>query len=329
MAVIPVKNILLAPLIKEPNKPEVKEKTTEKFKIPSQLDIPVFVLIPPFYVDTKIQNNIWMKELKDIKIDKEKFLNQWMDLYEFMVSAGAMVFLVPPKEGLQDATYVNSGVYLPHVKNNNVVVLSNFKAEGRAGEEVVLGAFLSQLGYEIIQSPYHFEGEPELKYLRDNIYFGGYGQRTDIKALRWLNKTFDANVVLCYEQDPKLYHLDCSIFVFNEENVLVATDLFDKQVIKAIEKVANILPCDKDDAYQGICNSVAINNFVLNASSIVYMDKDDELYDKEVKKNTLLEKYCIKLGFEPVFINLSECAKSGAMLSCFCMHLNYISPTGK
>lgn len=329
MAVIPVKvGVLNAPLIKEPLKPEQNFKIVDNLKTPSQLDIPVFVLIPPFYVDTTIKNNVWMTELDNITIDKDKFFNQWMDLYMFLVSAEALVFLAPPKKGFQDQTYVNSGVYLPHLKDPTII-LSNFKAKGREGEETILGAFLSQMGYLIIKSPYKFEGEPELKYLRDNIYFGGYGQRTELKALQWINKSFDANIITCYERDPKLYHLDCSLFVFNEENVLVCTELFDKNTIKSIEKVANILPCDKNDAYQGICNSIQVNSFILNASSIVYMNKNDKLYDVELKKNTLLEKYCIRLGFEPVFIDLSESMKSGAMLSCFCMRLNYISVNGK
>jgi hypothetical protein len=30
------------------------------------------------------------------------------------------------------------------------------------------------MGFKVIPCPYLFEGEAELKYLRDNIYIGGY-----------------------------------------------------------------------------------------------------------------------------------------------------------
>ena len=40
-----------------------------------------------------------------------------------------------------------------------------------------------------------------------------------------------------------------------------------------------------------------------------------------------LEKICFNEGLEPVFFNLSEYMKSGAMLSCMMMHLNYVDQT--
>jgi hypothetical protein len=44
----------------------------------------------------------------------------------------------------------------------------------------------------------------------------------------------------------------------------------------------------------------------------------------EKHKIESLEKICFNEGLEPVFFNLSEYMKSGAMLSCMMMHLNYV-----
>ena len=54
------------------------------------------------------------------------------------------------------------------------------------------------------------------------------------------------------------------------------------------------------------------------------MTRADENYEAEKAKINTLEKICFNEGLEPVFFNLSEYMKSGAMLSCMMMHLNYV-----
>src|SRR3989304_2901327 len=98
---------------------------------PSNLPFSVFVLCPPYYVDDKIKNNIWMAEETE-KIDGEKFLGEWYNLYNIL-SSNALIYLLPSKRGLQDQTYVNSFVCL---NDKNTVILSNFVAPGRKGEEM-------------------------------------------------------------------------------------------------------------------------------------------------------------------------------------------------
>ena len=40
-----------------------------------------------------------------------------------------------------------------------------------------------------------------------------------------------------------------------------------------------------------------------------------------------LEKICSNEGMEPIIFNISEFMKSGALLSCCVMHLNYVDQT--
>ena len=105
-------------------------------KTPSQYPQPVFVMCPPAFVDNKIKNNSTMKDMADAVMDRPKFLAQWYNLYN-VLAANSLTYLLPPKKGLQDQTYVNCFAYLPHVKGRNVIVLSNFTADGREGEEWV------------------------------------------------------------------------------------------------------------------------------------------------------------------------------------------------
>ena len=295
-----------------------------KIVTPSQNPFPTFALCPPTYVDNAVKNNKWMKELKgkDAKIDKEKFMAQWYNLYN-VLAANSLVYLICPTKGLQDQTYVNCAAYLPHVKDRDVIILSNFTADGRTGEEIVAGELFKDLGYELYQCPFRFEGEPELKYLHDDVYIGGYGFRSDIRAHQWIMKHFGGTIIPLKETDEGLYHLDCSVFPLNAENTMIATDLVDKATLDMIAKYTNIVSVTKDDADRGIANSLMVEGVLYNSSSLKYMKKSDPDYAKELKKNQHLEKICDKLGLEVLYFNLDECEKSGAQCSCFIMHLNY------
>lgn len=289
---------------------------------PSQHPFSCFVLCEPTYANTKIKNNAWMTDLnaEEVKQDPQKFLGQWRNLYD-VLSANALVYLIPPKKGLQDQTYVNSFVVLHDGVN---VILSNFTAPGRAGEEIVAGRFLKQLGYNVVKSPYKFEGCPELKYSgKENIYYGGYGIRTDKRTYDWMEKEFDIKIIRLMETDKYLYHLDCSLFVLNKDNVMIYDEHFTKTELKQIEKLAEIHPISIEAAYQGGANSVRVSDFVLNASSLDFMKPTDKWYKEEVQKNDELEAICQQVGLELIYVDLSESMKGGALLSCHCGPLNY------
>ena len=293
---------------------EVKAPTT-----PSQYAFPVFTLCPPIYADTAIKNNPWMN---GEDIDKDKFMAQWYNLYN-VLAGNSLVYLICPSKGLQDQVYMNCFSYLPHYKKKDTIILSNFTAEGREGEEIVAGRLLKDLGYDLHQCPYKFEGEPELKYLHDNIYLGGHGIRSDIRAHQWIEEQFGAKIIPILETDEKLYHLDCNVFPITEDDTLICTELVEPKTLREIEKVTNVISVSHEAATNGICNSVAVERVIYNASSLKYMHKTDEGYELEVQKNKELEDICRKLTCELLYFDLSECEKSGAYLSCFISHLSY------
>lgn len=298
----------------------IKKHKLSDTETPSQYPFQVFALCPPVYVDNAVQNNPWMK--KGQTINKERFLAQWYNFYSIL-AANALVYLITPTKGLQDQTYVNCFMYLPHIKKNDVIILSNFTAPGRAGEEEVAGSLLEDLGYQIVKCPHKFEGEPELKYIKDNIYLGGYGIRTDYKTHLWLQDNWNCRIIPVRETDEKLYHLDCMAFPMGRENLMLCTDMVKPETIKKIEKVVNVVPISKNGAYMGACNSLKVDDVIYNSSDLQFKKRTDEDYEKERKKNAELEKICSDLGMEIVYVDLSECEKSGAYLSCFVAHLNW------
>jgi N-dimethylarginine dimethylaminohydrolase len=296
---------------------------------PSQLSIPSYVLNFPFTLSTENPNNVWMNELSsdDLKINKPKSYKQFMDLYNFM-AGGALVYLLPSYGNYQDQTYVaNVGIYLPHLKDKNEIILSNFTSEPRQGEEKIAQPFFKLMNYNTTICPSKWEGEADLKYIGGNNYIGGFGIRSEIESYNWMSENFDMNIIPVEMVEDYLYHLDCSIFPLTNEKTLICTELFDPEEIQQIEKYTQIIDINVDDAFGGLTNSVRLGNMILCASNISELKKTDELYDAELHKINTLEKICANEGMEPVFFNLSEFMKSGAMLSCCVMHLNYVDYT--
>lgn len=301
----------------KPEKTNVDESEQDKY-----LEL---LLCPPKYLSTKVKNNKWMKDMDQEKLDVniDKAMAQFFHMYS-LFSQDAMVYLLPPKKGLQDQVYiVNAGVVLPHL--GKTVVLSNFTAKGRDGEEDQLSEFMTLMGYKQVFCPYKFEGEAELKWIRENHYIGGYGIRTEIEAHEWLESEFDAHIIKIKESDPLRYHLDCLLFSISKSKILLAIDQVDGKTMSEIEKIAEIIPVSKQDSQYAITNNLRIGSIIYTLTDIQDLKKDDENYIPEKEKNERLEEICRDAGLELVFINLSEFRKSGAALSCCILHLSQIA----
>lgn len=293
---------------------------------PTTLERPAYLLNVPFSLQAETPNNVWMEELElnERHIDIKKAMNQFLQFYNFLAAESVVYLLPTPRlQGLQDLVYTaNLGIVLDHLPDHNTVILSNYSSQVRIPETKVGECFFTEMGYDIVVPPYHFEGEAELKHLYGNVYIGGYGIRSDKRAYEWMEEQFDMHIITVKETDPYLYHLDCTVFPLTRENVMVCTKMYTKEEIKKIEAESNIIDISEDDAFFGICNSVRMGNIILNASNIHEMKRSDKYYEGERQKNRVLEDIAVLNGFEVAFFNLSEFMKSGALLSCMVMHLN-------
>lgn len=277
---------------------------------------PVYAMCPPEYISIAVANNIWMEQNTE-PLDKQLFFTQWLNLYN-AIADKAMVYLMPPKRGLQDQVYMNCAVYLPH----NDIVLANWTAEGRTGEEDEAEEFFDKLGFNVSNCPFRFEGEAELKRLRDGLYLGGYGFQTDIRALNWIEEEYGIKIIKIQEKDEKLYHLDCSVFVMDDYNIIAFIDDWDDETLSEVEGVCNIHKVSRSDAWLGICNSLLLDNCIYNSSSLIMMNPGEEFYQEEIDKNTRLEEIASSMNLGVKYFDLSELMKSGALLSCTIMKIN-------
>lgn len=287
-------------------------------------DFPAFLMSVPLFLATDAPNNVWMREMSEEarSVDRRKALAQFRRLYEVLATQ-AVVYLLPSTRGLQDQTYVaNLAVVLPHTPERRVV-LSTFRSKPRRAESAAGAAFFEQMGLSFEAAPPFFEGEADLKYLRENVYIGAHGMRTSREALDWFAARFDMEVIPFQVDNEYLYHLDCSVFPITRNELMVCTEMAAPATLKAIEKHVDIIDVDLDDAESGITNCMRIGDSVLSASSLAALPKEHEDYPYEKSKVERLEAICRDHDLTPVFFDLSEFQKSGAMLSCMVMHLNF------
>ncbi|MEL7037151.1 MAG: arginine deiminase-related protein [Cyanobacteria bacterium J06592_8] len=277
----------------------------------------------PFSLSGDIPNNIWMQELspEERSIDHNKAISQFMELYSFL-ARHAFVYLLPSYPGLQDQTYVaNLGIVLPHVKKQTVVI-SNYRSEPRRGETEIGREFFKQMNFTVEDAPPYFEGEADLKHIKDNVYVGAYGIRTSKEALDWFSESFDMRVIPFQMLNEYFYHLDCCVLPLSSECVALCTEIAEPNTVKELEKYVNIYDVSFNDTYMGLTNSIRCGNYLLCASDLDELSPSSKYYEPEKLKIKSLNQLCSSLSIEPVYFNLSEFYKSGALLSCLIMHLN-------
>jgi len=299
-------------------------QTTPPVTTPSQLKRQAFLLNFPLTISTKNANNPWMQAIPEEirEIDYEKAFSQFYDVYSFVVSEGALVYLLPSEGNFQDQEYVaNLGIYLPHLGDRSVVVLSNFTSPPRQGEEKVGQKFFEMMKYEVHMAPTKWEGEAELKFLKDNIYVGGYGIRTKKETYEWMQEKFEMTVVPVKMIDKKLYHFDTLFLRLRPDAVMMPTSALEKEDIKAIEKHAEIIDLPMDVAATGCFNAVPCGKYLL------YADPNHLINNVSLKVIDKVNRYLdiaqTATGLKPKAFNLNQFERSGADMGCLFFHLNY------
>jgi N-dimethylarginine dimethylaminohydrolase len=285
---------------------------------------PIFAMSPPFGLSADSPNNVFMKQLspQDRVIDKQKALQQWLQVYH-QLAANGMVALLAQKGGLQDQSYIaNLGVVLSHLPDMPIVT-SNFSAEERIGEAVVGRTFFESLGAgPVVTCPHPFEGEADCKRIRGNVYAVGVGMRTNIKAAVWFQREYGMRIIPIQMKNEWAYHLDCLMFPIDNQKMMVGISELSGDEIASLERVTSITPVPPELIAPGATNLVRCGRMLLSASLLWSLARNDEKYAIEKAKVEFITNVAADNRLEPCFFNLSEFEKSGAGLSCLVMHLS-------
>lgn len=294
----------------------------------TQLNRPAYLMNVPFGYTAAEANNVWMEDLPeaDRAVDQRRAMAQFFDVYDLLSSEGLVYLLPTPQDqALQDLVFTaNLGIVL-NTPDQNTVVLSNYVPGPRTGEAAVGESFFRQMGYDVHVAPHTFEGEAELKHLYDNVYLGGYGQRSTLEAYEWMEAEFGVEIVKLYMKDPALYHLDCTVFPLTKDKTMLCRSAYTDEELAVVDQKIDVIDVSLEHAMSGICNSVRVGNTIANGSHLYDLDPRSPDYKQERAKNRALEDIAEDLAFEVSYINISEYHKAGALLSCMVLHLNRLS----
>jgi len=303
-------------------------KPEQRLRTPSDLDVPVHVVCPPIFQEIYVDNNIYMEEL-DEKIKKkfsiDALFRQWYDFIS-VLSQYALVLTLPPNPTLQDLVWCNQALYLPHI-DELTCVISNFKAEGRQPESDVMEWFLQEMGYKTYRIPkpdWFFEGFPDMKWLKDNIYIAGFGERTTEESLDWISQKFDCNIIKLAHTDEYLYHADTCFCILAPDKVMAVIPSCDKKQLRVLEKYAEVIPIeDKKLGEYCITNNVVVGYTIMAGTYIDMFEPDSEDWIIEMKKIEKLQEISVNYGYDLLLFEIGQFLAQGAGLSCVTMCLNY------
>jgi N-dimethylarginine dimethylaminohydrolase len=247
-------------------------------------------------------------------VDVQAAMRQYNRVKTMIESLGTEVLEIPPDPNCQDQSYTaNIGVSFQPMD----VIVSRFSAAGRPPEEAPAIEFFQKLGCRVQQSPHWFEGEADLKWIRDNLYFGGSGMFSDRYTYEWMMDNYDVQIIPLRIIDPGLYHLDCSIFVLDGENIICTPEALDPVSVKELQQYVNPIFTKPEHAKAGITN-------VLKVPHQPVVLWEEEPFDKHEDTKRVMEWYeevLDQFGLVLVTMSIDKFAASGADLSCMVMHL--------
>jgi N-dimethylarginine dimethylaminohydrolase len=141
--------------------------------------------------------------------------HEWAALHRKLLELGAAVELVPPAAGLPDLVFTaNAAVVL-----NRQVLLARFRHPERQREEGHFeAAFRSLQARGLVDAVRRLpeglvlEGAGECVWdERRNLFWMGYGRRSDASAAHAVEDVFGQDVVALELADPRFYHIDTAL----------------------------------------------------------------------------------------------------------------------
>ena len=273
---------------------------------------PAGVMCVTKYHSTKKANNVFMKGQK---IDRTYSQIQSLRIKQQLEDFGIEVLDIPDDPRCQDQPFTaNIGM----ATGPDKIVLARFKAAGRPEEEAPARQYFQSQGYRVIQPPQgmFFEGEADCKWWKDRTFFGGYGKFSSLDALKWIERNADVEIVPLRETSDKLYHLDCSLAVIDEETFIVNPAGLDSAGMKELEKRGNVIVVPREIADTGATNIIQVPGKRTWIAGGLF--PESPLYRKYMD---WMLGTADKLNRTVIFSHLSEGDKSGADVSCLWMNL--------
>ncbi|HET8722510.1 MAG TPA: arginine deiminase-related protein [Nitrospira sp.] len=262
------------------------------------------LVCPPDYFSIDYEINPWMR--RSNVVDPQRAVEQWHRLMEVLEhDVGAALERMTPVQGLPDLVFTaNAGIVVGHK-----AVPSRFRYAERQREEAYFERWFRDHGYDIVtlDADVYFEGAGDLLGFPDT-WFGGYRQRSDIRAFPILSEIFEREILPLELVDGRFYHLDTCFCPLSGGELLYYPAAFDQYAQSAIaERIADSrrLAVPEGEALKFACNAVCVGKHVVLPSGC------------PETMNWLSTR-----GYQPHDVPLSEFMKSGGSAKCLTLALD-------
>ncbi|HTV33523.1 MAG TPA: arginine deiminase-related protein [Methylocella sp.] len=279
------------------------EAQTDKPRQPSGAGQRILMCAPGYFgVDYII--NPWM-EHQIGQTDRPLAEKQWAELHRHLAQR-VPVDLILPQPGLPDMVFTaNAGLAI-----GKTVVVSRFRYQERRPEEEFFRDWFRTRGFILAPWPedIFFEGAGDALLDRGApIIWCGYGQRSDVEAVKHLERIFDRESVGLRLIDPRFYHLDTCFCPLAGGWLLYFPGAFDEAshavIARHVPKERRIA-VGEEDALAFACNAVDLE-------AHVFLNDASETLQKQLER----------AGFKPVTVPLSQFLKSGGAAKCLTLKL--------
>ena len=262
------------------------------------------LVCPPDYFGIEYEINPWMRLSN--RVDHDQAVRQWMGLMDvFEKDLGVVLERMTPIPGLPDLVFTaNAGVVV-----GQTAVVSHFRYVERQREEAHFENWFRTYGYEIVnmEEGLCFEGAGDLLGFQD-CWFGGYRQRSDIRAFPALSARFHREIIPLELVDHRFYHLDTCFCPLSGGELLYFPPAFDAYgQIAIIERIPDKrrLSVPEEDALRFACNAVCIGKHVVLPAGC-----------------STTERLLKERGYQTHSVPLDEFMKSGGSAKCLTLALD-------
>lgn len=262
------------------------------------------LVCPPDFFGIEYEINPWMRLSN--QVDHKRAVCQWHELMRvFEQDLGVVLERMTPVAGLPDLVFTaNAGIVV-----GRTAVVSHFRYPERQREEAHFEDWFREQGYKVmtVEQGVVFEGAGDLLGFPD-FWFGGYRQRSDIRAFPKLSERFHREIIPLELVDNRFYHLDTCLCPLTGGELLYFPSAFDSYGQVAItERIPNErrLLVPEDEASKFACNAVCIGKHVVLPVGCPVTER-------------LLQEH----GYQTLAVPLDEFMKSGGSAKCLTLALD-------
>jgi N-dimethylarginine dimethylaminohydrolase len=274
-----------------------------------------FLMCAPEHFAVSYAINPWMDPAewaRERGVHAQTAQQQWRALYHGLARRGAAIELVRPAPGVPDLVFTaNAAVVL-----DRKALLARFRHPQRQREEPHFATAFERLKarglidrIERLPAGIVLEGAGDCVWDRTRqLFWLGYGQRSDALARRAVMDTFGRQVVALQLADPRFYHMDTALCPLPRGELMYYPCAF---TANGLATIRALVPADKrieigpEDAGTLAANAVAVGDTLIMAGA------------SERLRATLAER-----GYEVALTPLTAFLRSGGAAFCLTLRLD-------